>query len=81
VPNFLLPRYFALVIQTAYNAAVDRSIELMGDNVRNGQQFLKSLALVSIQVTGYMNSASLWPDKTVPSMAAGLPHFAYDWAR
>ncbi|KAJ4380249.1 bifunctional 4-alpha-glucanotransferase/amylo-alpha-1,6-glucosidase [Didymella sp. IMI 355093] len=67
LPNSLLPRYFALVIQTAYNAAVDRSIELMGDNVRNGQQFLKSLALVSIQ--------------TVPSMAAGLPHFAYDWAR
>lgn len=81
LPNFLLPRYFALVIQTAYNAAVDRSIELMGDNVRNGQQFLKSLALVSIQVTGYMNSASLWPNKSVPSMAAGLPHFAYDWAR
>jgi glycogen debranching enzyme len=77
----LLPRYFALVIQTAYNAGVDRSIELMGENVRNGQQFLKSLALVSIQVTGYMNSASLWPDKSVPSMAAGLPHFAYDWAR
>ncbi|KAF1360210.1 glycogen debranching enzyme [Lizonia empirigonia] len=81
LPNFLLPRYFAMVIQTAYNAAVDRSIELMGDNVRNGQQFLKSLALVSIQVTGYMNSASLWPNKSVPSMAAGLPHFAFDWAR
>ena len=81
LPNYLLPRYFALVVQTAYNAAVDRSIELMGDNVRNGQQFLKSLALVSIQVTGYMNSTSLWPDKSVPSMAAGLPHFAYDWAR
>jgi glycogen debranching enzyme len=81
LPNSLLPRYFALVIQTAYNAAVDRSMELMGDNIRNGQQFLKSLALVSIQVTGYMNSASLWPNKTVPSMAAGLPHFAYDWAR
>lgn len=81
VPSFLLPRYFAMVIQTAYNAAVDRAIELMGDNVRNGQQFLKSLSLVSLQVTGYMNSASLWPDKTVPSMAAGLPHFANDWAR
>ncbi|KAF2854583.1 glycoside hydrolase family 133 protein [Plenodomus tracheiphilus IPT5] len=81
IPSFLLPRYFALVIQSAYNAAVDRAIELMGENVRNGQQFLKSLALVSVQVTGYMNSASLWPDKSVPSMAAGLPHFAYDWAR
>ncbi|KAJ6193393.1 LOW QUALITY PROTEIN: glycogen debranching enzyme [Bipolaris maydis] len=81
VPNFMLPRYFALVIQTAYNAAVERAIELMGENVREGNQFLKSLALVSCQVTGYMNSASLWPDKSVPSMAAGLPHFAYDWAR
>ncbi|KAF2108987.1 hypothetical protein BDV96DRAFT_652228 [Lophiotrema nucula] len=81
VPSYLCPRYFALVIQTAYNAAVDRNIELSSENVRTGNQFLKSLALVSTQVTGYMNSASLWPDKSVPSMAAGLPHFAYDWAR
>ncbi len=81
IPSFLLPRYFALVIQTAYNAAVDRCIELMGDKVQHGNQFLKSLALVSVQVTGYINSASLWPDKSVPSMAAGLPHFANDWAR
>jgi glycogen debranching enzyme len=81
VPNFLLPRYFALVIQTAYNAAVDRNIALLGENVRNGQPFLRSLALVSTQMTGFMNNASLWPEKSVPSMAAGLPHFASDWAR
>ncbi|KAF2810531.1 glycogen debranching enzyme [Mytilinidion resinicola] len=81
IPSFLLPRYFAMVIQTAYNAAYDRSIELMGDNVQQGQPFLKSLALVSIQVTGYMNNTSLWPEKKVASMAAGLPHFSYDWAR
>jgi glycogen debranching enzyme len=81
IPSYLLPRYFAMVIQTAYNAAVDRNIELLNDNVRNGQTFLKSLALVATQMTGYMNSASLWPEKSVPSMAAGLPHFASDWAR
>ncbi|KAF2744113.1 glycoside hydrolase family 133 protein [Sporormia fimetaria CBS 119925] len=81
VPSFLLPRYFAMVIQTAYNAAVDRNMELLVDNVRNGQDFLRSLALVSTQVTGYINSASLWANKSVPSMAAGLPHFATDWAR
>jgi glycogen debranching enzyme len=81
VPSFLLPRYFAMVIQTAYNAAVDRNMELLVENVSQGQTFLRSLALVSTQVTGYMNSASLWPEKTVPSMAAGLPHFASDWAR
>lgn len=81
VPNFLRPRYFARCIQTAYGAAVDRNNEFLADHVRNGQKFLRSLALVSTQVTGYMNSASLWPDKSVPCMAAGLPHFAYDWAR
>ncbi|KAF2280702.1 glycogen debranching enzyme [Westerdykella ornata] len=81
VPSFLLPRYFAMVIQTAYNAAVDRNMDLLADNVRNGQAFLRSLALVSTQVTGYMNNASLWANKSVPSMAAGLPHFASDWAR
>jgi glycogen debranching enzyme len=81
IPSYLLPRCFALIIQTAYNAAVDRNLELMSENVRTGQPFLRKLALVSTQVTGYMNSASLWPDKSVPSMAAGLPHFASDWAR
>jgi glycogen debranching enzyme len=81
LPSFMLPRYFALVMQTAYNAAVDRAIELMGENVRDGNNFLKSLALVSVQATGYVKSASLWPDKSVPSMAAGLPHFAVSWAR
>ncbi|PVH97782.1 glycoside hydrolase family 133 protein [Periconia macrospinosa] len=81
LPSYLLPRYFCMVIQTAYNAAIDRSIQLMSENIRNGQSFLKNLALVSVQVTGYMNSASLWPEKSVPSLAAGLPHFAYDWAR
>ena len=29
IPSFLLPRYFALVIQTAYNAAWDRGLALM----------------------------------------------------
>ena len=81
VPNFLLPRYFALVIQTAYGAAWERGISLMSDIVKNGQGFLQSLAMVSIQQTGYMNSASLWPDKSVPCLAAGLPHFSSDWAR
>jgi glycogen debranching enzyme len=81
LPSFLLPRYFALVIRTAYKAGFERGIEQMNDNVRNGQRFLKSLAMVSYQVQGYMPNASLWPNKLVPSLAAGLPHFAQDWAR
>ncbi|KIW84549.1 glycogen debranching enzyme [Fonsecaea pedrosoi CBS 271.37] len=81
IPSFLLPRYFALILQTAYDAAFKRAIELMSPNIQHGQNFLQSLAVVSIQQTGYVKSASLWPDKSVPSLAAGLPHFSVSWAR
>lgn len=81
LPSFLLPRYFGLVIRTAYMAARNRGLELMNENVRKGQWFLKELSLVSIQQTGYVKSASLYPEKLVPSLAAGLPHFAVSWAR
>jgi len=39
------------------------------------------LSMVSIQQTGFVKSASLYPKKAVPSLAAGLPHFAVSWAR
>ncbi|KAL9107093.1 MAG: hypothetical protein Q9227_007959 [Pyrenula ochraceoflavens] len=81
VPNFLLPRYFALIVQVAYNAAWQRALSLLSTNVQHGQKFLQSLAMVSVQQTGYVKSASLWPTKEVPSLAAGLPHFAVEWAR
>ncbi|KAA8897200.1 glucanotransferase domain of glycogen debranching enzyme-domain-containing protein [Sphaerosporella brunnea] len=81
VPSFLVPRYFALVLQTAYVAATERAISLFGENIQQGTDFLKSLALVSVQMNGYTKTGSLWPDKEVSSMAAGLPHFAVQWAR
>ena len=81
LPSFLLPRYFTLVIQTAYWAARNQGISLMSETVRYGQDFLKSLAIVSIQQTGYVKSASLYPSKSTPSLAAGLPHFSSSWAR
>ncbi|KAH0534193.1 hypothetical protein FGG08_007219 [Glutinoglossum americanum] len=81
VPSFLLPRYFALVIRTAYNAAWNRGLALMGEDVRSGQLFQKKLAMVSVQQTGIVKSTSLYTGKSVPCLAAGLPHFAVDWAR
>ncbi|KAI1779850.1 glycoside hydrolase family 13 protein [Hypoxylon cercidicola] len=81
IPNFLLPRYFGLVVRTAYKAAWERGLELMNDKVQSGQWFIQSLAMTSIQMTGLVKSGSLWPKKLVPSLAAGLPHFAVEWAR
>ena len=81
VPSFLRPRYFALVIQTAYEAAWARGMDLLSDDIQNSQGFVQSLAMVSVQMTGYMHSASLNPFQSVPSMAAGLPHFTSSWAR
>lgn len=81
IPSFLLPRYFALVMRTAYRASWNRSLELMSPSIQKSQWFLQSLAMVSVQQTGLVKSASLWPEKKVPSIAAGLPHFAVEWAR
>ncbi|EQL00642.1 glycogen debranching enzyme [Ophiocordyceps sinensis CO18] len=81
VPSFLLPRYFGLVMRTAHKASWQRAMELMDGNIKKGQWFLQSLATVSIQQTGYVKTASLWPNKSVPCVAAGLPHFAVEWAR
>lgn len=81
IPTFLLPRYFALIIQTAYVTASNRGLDLMGADIQNAQPFLQTLAMVSIQQTGRVKSASLYPTKTVPCLAAGLPHFSTDWAR
>ena len=81
IPSFLLPRYFALVVQTAYNAAWDRSMELFSSDVEDAQLFVQQLALVSVQQTGYVKSTSLYPTKNLPCLAAGLPHFSTDWAR
>ncbi|KKF96931.1 Amylo-alpha-1 6-glucosidase [Ceratocystis platani] len=81
IPSFLIPRYFALVIRTAYRASWDRAMNLMSPGVQEGQWFMQSLAMVSVQQTGIVPSASLYPKTQVPSLAAGLPHFAVEWAR
>lgn len=82
LPSFLLPRYFAIIVQVAYSAAWKRAIaQLDSPTVQNGNDFVHRLAMVSVQQTGYVQSASLWPSRRVACLAAGLPHFATSWAR
>jgi glycogen debranching enzyme len=81
IPSFLLPRYFAFIVEIAFNAAWSRGLQLLSDSIQHAQPFVQSLGMVSVQQTGFVKSASLWPTKEVPSLAAGLPHFSVEWAR
>ncbi|KAG0196511.1 hypothetical protein BGX28_010038 [Mortierella sp. GBA30] len=77
LPNYLVPRYFALAVMTAYEAARVRAYSLMTPLIQNGDLFTRSLSLTALQVYGYVDSASLHPTKNIPCLAAGLPHFTY----
>jgi hypothetical protein len=81
VPSFLRPKYFALVMNEAYKAARRAVIEQCSEFISTGHSFTQDLALCSVQMYGKVESASIDPGKSVPSLAAGLPHFATNWAR
>lgn len=81
VPPYLRPKYFAIVVSEAYKAARHVALEQCSDFIASGHSFTQDLAMVSLQMHGLVQSASLDPFKGVPSLAAGLPHFATNWAR
>ncbi|KAJ2961469.1 hypothetical protein NQZ79_g3219 [Umbelopsis isabellina] len=81
LPDFLMPKYFALIIRTAYLKARAHAVSLMSPLVREGDRFIQSLALCSVQMYGIVPSSGLHPTEVTPSMAAGLPHFTHSYMR
>lgn len=81
VPYFLRPHYFGLVVSVAYEAARFRVLRQMDKSIQTATNFVQSLALTSVQMTGFMNNTSLKPTEKVACLAAGLPHFSNDYMR
>ncbi|PLW33615.1 hypothetical protein PCASD_15734 [Puccinia coronata f. sp. avenae] len=81
VPAFMRPKYFALLVYTAYKASRERAIALCSPFIRQGTVFIHALAMTAIQMYGLVPSASLDPKENIPCVAAGLPHFSSGWAR
>ncbi|ORZ07829.1 glycogen debranching enzyme [Absidia repens] len=77
MPDFLVPKYFAMTIQTAYNKVYLHALSLMSPLVQHGKNdvFLQQLAMTSVQMLGQVPSTGLHPTESNPSLAAGLPHF------
>ncbi|KAG1474093.1 hypothetical protein G6F56_000561 [Rhizopus delemar] len=81
LPDFLVPKYFALTIKTAYDQVYAHALTLMSPLVQNGDKFIQQLAMTSVQMLGTVPNAGLSPIETTSSLAAGLPHFTVQHMR
>lgn len=86
LPKGMIPKYFDLVITTLYYDLLGQVDKQMNSFVRDGPKLVKLLALSSIALVGECQSAPLPPIEGnrlpyLPSIAAGLPHFASGFMR
>lgn len=89
LPRHLIPKYFDSIVMTVIRNADQRCLDLMSRFVRDGDSFVKCLALNSVAFFGVVSTAKLdfrtstgteWAPSAA-SLAAGLPHFAAGYMR
>lgn len=85
LPRGMVPKYFDVVITKLYNFILDSIYSSMSSFISKGPSLVKLLTLSSFALIGECDSASL-PEvdsklQSVPSIAAGLPHFASGYMR
>lgn len=86
LPRGMVPKYFDFTISKVYNSILDLIYSKMSVFVSKGPRFVKLLALSSVALVGVCDSAPL-PSlecsslSYLPSIAAGLPHFASGYMR
>ncbi|XP_065187406.1 glycogen debranching enzyme-like isoform X3 [Sycon ciliatum] len=82
LPRYLVPLYFQRMLSQVYRLARQQAITQMSPFVRDGSEFIQSLALGSVQLYGVVKSSPMRVasssvlDDQGASLAAGLPHFA-----
>lgn len=85
LPRGMVPKYFDLIITRIYNNLLDLIYSRMSNFVSKGPSLVKLLTLSSVALIGECDSSPL-PEvesklQYIPSIAAGLPHFASGYMR